>query len=47
MNTIFSPIVPNAFADEVNRQRILENAERMLKQGHSVALRPPNINMSF
>ena len=37
MNTNFSPIILNPFADDVNRQRISENAERMLKQDHSVS----------
>lgn len=37
MNTIFSPIASNTFADDVNRQRILENADRMLKQDHSAS----------
>lgn len=37
MNTNFSPMVLNTFANDVNRQRILENAERMLEQDYAVS----------
>lgn len=37
MNINYLPIVLNTFAYDVNRQRILENAERMLEQDCSVS----------